>query len=147
MHAFTALQLIFSSMASRPEGYARKRSLAASLASRTMRLTGPLLACYAVYHLLHLTSGTLHPQFDMQQVHRNVLIAFSAPAVAIPYIVAMLLLLLHLKHGIWSLFQTLGLNSPKYDKLLRGVSLLAALAIAGGFIAVPAAVLITKYLS
>ncbi len=147
VHAFTALQLIFRSLASRPEGYARKRSLAATLSSRTMRWTGPLIALYVVYHLLHLTVGTLHPQFDLHQVHRNVLIAFASPAVAIPYIVAMLLLLLHLKHGIWSLFQTLGLNGPKFDRLLRGISLLAALAVAGGLLAVPVTVLITRYLS
>lgn len=147
VHAFTALQLIYASWVSRPERYALKRSLAATLASRTMRLTGPLLACYAIYHVLHLTVGTVHPEFDAAQVHKNVLIAFGEPAVAIPYIVAMLLLMLHLKHGIWSLFQSLGLNSPRYDKPLRAVSLLTALVIAGGFISVPAAVLITRYLS
>jgi len=70
-----------------------------------------------------------------------VVVAFSRPEVALPYISALLLLLLHLKHGVWSLFQTLGLNSPRYDRALRALALLAALAIAGGFIAVPAAVL------
>lgn len=141
VHAFTALQLIIRGLASRPARYARKRALAATWASRTMLLTGPLLACYVVYHLLHLTLGTVHPQFDHQDVYRNVVVAFSRPEVALPYISALLLLLLHLKHGVWSLFQTLGLNSPRYDRALRALALLAALAIAGGFIAVPAAVL------
>jgi succinate dehydrogenase / fumarate reductase cytochrome b subunit len=147
VHIVTALQLIFTSLASRPVRYARKRALAAGWASRTMLITGPLLAVYAVYHILHLTTGTLHPEFDPAEVQRNVIIAFGSPAVAIPYIVAMLVLFLHLKHGVWSLFQTLGLNAPRYDGLLRGLSVLVALAIAGGFISVPAAVLITRYLS
>ena len=94
-----------------------------------MLWTGPLLACYCVvYHLLHLTVGSVHGSFDHQDVYRNVIVAFSRPAVAIPYILAMLLLRLHLKHGIWSLFQTLGLNSPRYDGALRGLALVVALA-------------------
>jgi succinate dehydrogenase / fumarate reductase cytochrome b subunit len=141
IHVVTALQLIWRSWQSRPQRYAKKRSLAATWASRTMLITGPLLACYAIYHLLHLTVGSVHSYFDPHDVYRNVIVAFSRPVVAIPYLVAMLLLLLHLKHGIWSLFQTLGLNSPRYDRALRGLSLLVALLIAGGFIAVPLAVL------
>ena len=141
LHVWTALLLITQSLNSRPVGYRRRKYQQASTASRTMIVTGPLLLAYIVYHLLHQTLGTVHPDFDPGNVYNNLIIAFSDIKVSTLYIVAMLLLLLHLKHGVWSLFQTLGLNVPRYDRTIRALALLVALAVAAGYISIPARVL------
>lgn len=141
LHVATAIQLIVLSLTSRPERYARKRSLRANWMSRSMRITGPLLLLYIVYHLLHLTVGTVHPSFDVHDVYTNVITAFSSPAVAIPYMVAMALLGLHLGHGIWSAIQTIGIDNSRLEEPLRMVSVTLAVFIASGFMAIPVAVM------
>jgi succinate dehydrogenase / fumarate reductase cytochrome b subunit len=141
LHVFTALLLIVQSLLSRPVRYKRRTYQEATASSRTMLYTGPLLLAYLVYHLLDQTFGTVHASFNPDDVYDNVIVGFSDLRIAGGYIFAMLLLLLHLKHGIWSLFQTLGLNIPRYDPTIRAVAVLLALALAAGYISIPAAVL------
>lgn len=128
----------------RPIGYQAGRSSVAGYATRTMILSGPLIAAFVVYHLLHFTTGTLHPEpFREHDVHANVTLSFSNPAIAGIYIAAMIFLLGHLLHGIWSMLQTVGLSHPKYDTLIRRVCLLAALIIVIGFLSIPVYVVVT----
>jgi len=141
LHIVTALQLIARDLTSRPSRYVRRSYVEATISSRTMLYTGPALLAYLVYHLLQLTLGTILDGFVYLDAYGNVIRAFSLlPSTAI-YIAAMIVLGLHIKHGIWSMFQTVGLNSPRYDRLIRGVALLVSLAVAAGFISVPASVL------
>ncbi len=140
VHVVTATQLILLSLRSRPDRYARKRSLRAGYMSRTMRITGPLLLVYIVYHLLHLTVGILQTSFDPHDVYGNVIASFSSPAFVVPYIVAMAILGLHIGHGIWSAMQTLGLGASRLEKQLRVASIALAVVIAAGFMAIPVAV-------
>jgi succinate dehydrogenase / fumarate reductase cytochrome b subunit len=141
LHIVAAVQLTRMSRRSRPEGYHYKDVIQADYAARTMRWSGLIIAVFVIYHLLHFTAGTVHPQFDVHDVYRNVIIGFRVWPVSVFYIIAMVALAFHLWHGVWSMFQTLGLINPKSDKIIRRLAALATLAIVIGFISVPMAVL------
>jgi succinate dehydrogenase / fumarate reductase cytochrome b subunit len=141
LHVTAAYQLTRMDRAGRPVRYAQLRPVQQSFASRTMRWGGVILLLFIVYHLLHFTLGAVHPAFVQGDAYRNVVSGFQIWWVTIFYIAAMLALGLHLYHGFWSMFQTLGLNNVTYTTLLRGLSILVALGISVGFVAVPIAVL------
>jgi succinate dehydrogenase / fumarate reductase cytochrome b subunit len=140
-HVVAAYQLARTSLRSRPVGYARWKAVNSTIASRTMRWTGPILIIFIIYHLLHFTTGTLHDDFIEGDVYHNVLSAFRIWWVSAIYIVAMLALSLHLYHGIWSLSQSLGLSHPKYSQGVRSLATILTIIIVAGFIAVPVSVL------
>jgi succinate dehydrogenase / fumarate reductase cytochrome b subunit len=141
LHILAAVQLTRMSRRSRPEGYYYKDVIQADYAARTMRWSGLIIAVFVIYHLLHFTTGTVHPQFDVHDVYRNVIIGFRVWPVSLFYIIAMVALAFHLWHGVWSMFQTLGLINPKSDKIIRRLAAIATLAIVIGFISIPMAVL------
>jgi succinate dehydrogenase / fumarate reductase, cytochrome b subunit len=141
LHIVAAVQLTRMSLHSRPEGYHYKDVIQADYAARTMRWSGPIIAVFVIYHLLHFTSGSVHPQFDVHDVYRNVILGFRVWPISAFYIVAMVALALHLWHGVWSMFQTLGLVNPKTDKIIHRLAATATLAIVIGFISIPMAVL------
>jgi succinate dehydrogenase / fumarate reductase, cytochrome b subunit len=140
-HIVAALQLTRMSQRSRPEGYYYKDVMEANYASRTMRWTGPILAVFVIYHLLHFTTGTVHPHFDHTDVYANVVTGFRMWSVAAFYIAAMMALGLHLWHGAWSMFQSVGLNNPRADRLLHRFAAIATVVIVIGFISIPLAIL------
>lgn len=140
-HIWTAVALSRLKTAARPVAYARWSSQGTSYASRTMMWSGPILAAFIVYHLLHMTFGTLHPAFDPENVYQNFIIGFSSFPVVAAYVVAMAMLGMHLSHGIWSMFQTAGFNHPTGTKWLKVLSWVIAAVIALGFISMPVAVL------
>jgi succinate dehydrogenase / fumarate reductase cytochrome b subunit len=140
-HIVAAVQLTRMSLRGRPEGYHYKDVIQADYAARTMRWSGPIIAVFVVYHLLHFTTGSVHPHFNAHDVYRNVISGFRVWPVAVFYVIAMVALAFHLWHGVWSMFQTLGLINPKSDKLIHRLAVIATLAIAIGFISVPMAVL------
>jgi succinate dehydrogenase / fumarate reductase, cytochrome b subunit len=142
LHILAAYQLARTSQKSRPVGYKRWRAVGSDFASRTMRWTGLLLALFIVYHLLHLTTGTVHPDFVVGDVYHNVISGFRVWYVSVVYIVAMLMLALHLYHGVWSMCESLGVNYPKYNRLIRGVATILTVIVVVGFIAIPVAVLL-----
>ena len=142
LHIVAAYQLARTSQKSRPIGYKRWRAIASDFASRTMRWTGPLVGIFIVYHLLHLTTGTVHPDFNERNVYHNVISGFQVWYVSAIYIVAMLALSLHLYHGAWSMFQSVGVNSPKYNRLIRLLATFLTVVVVGGFISIPVAVLL-----
>jgi succinate dehydrogenase / fumarate reductase cytochrome b subunit len=140
-HIVAAIQLTRMSQRGRPEGYHYKDVIQADYAARTMRWSGPIIAVFVIYHLLHFTTGTVHPNFEAHDVYQNVISGFRVWPVALFYIIAMVALASHLWHGVWSMFQTLGLINPKSDKIIRRFAAIATLAIAIGFMAIPMAVL------
>jgi succinate dehydrogenase / fumarate reductase cytochrome b subunit len=141
LHIVAATQLTLLSRAARPVGYQRAPHLELSYASRTMRWGGVIIFLYVLYHLMHFTWGTLHPDFIPGDVYHNLVTGFRAWPVAAIYFLAMAALGLHLYHGVWSALQTLGVNHPRYNPYRRvGAALVAALVFAG-FVSVPAAVL------
>jgi succinate dehydrogenase / fumarate reductase, cytochrome b subunit len=141
-HIVAAFQLTRISQKSRPIAYKRWRPVRSDFASRTMRWTGPLVGIFIVYHLLHFTLGTVHPDFHEGQVYHNVTTGFRVWYVSAFYIVAMLALFGHLYHGGWSMFQSVGLNHPKYNRLVRTLATIIAIVVVVGFISIPVAVLL-----
>jgi succinate dehydrogenase / fumarate reductase cytochrome b subunit len=141
IHVLAAWQLTQRARAARPDGYAEFDPQVASYASRTMRWGGVLILVFLVYHLLHFTFGTVHPDFRAGEVGRNLIVGMQVPAVAVVYLIAMAALGLHLWHGTWSVFQTLGLNHPAWNATRRVIGILLALVIAGGFLTIPLAAL------
>jgi succinate dehydrogenase / fumarate reductase cytochrome b subunit len=142
LHIIAAYQLTMLDRAARPAAYARKVPQAATLASRTLRVGGVLLLVFIVFHLLHFTVGSVHPDFIEGRVYHNLVSGLSQPVVALFYIVAMLSLGLHLFHGAWSSFRTLGLSQASPHPLQRPVALGLALLLWLGFTIVPVAVLL-----
>jgi succinate dehydrogenase / fumarate reductase, cytochrome b subunit len=141
LHIVAAVQLTRMSQRSRPEGYHYKDVIQADYAARTMRWSGPIIAVFVIYHLLHFTTGSVHPRFDVHDVYRNVISGFRVWPVSLFYIIAMVALAFHLWHGVWSMFQTLGLINPKSDKIIHRLAAIATLALIIGFISIPMAVL------
>lgn len=142
LHIGAALQLWALKAKARPVGYAKKVPTTSTWASRMMYFSGPVLLVFLVYHLLDLTFGVVNPGFREGAVNDNLVRSFSQPLVAGFYIFAMAMLWAHLAHGIWSLFQTLGFSHPRYTPRLQWASRAMALALAGGNIAIVAAVLL-----
>ena len=77
------------------------------------------MLAFLIYHLLHMTFGTVHPHFQELRPYENLVTGFSNPIVSIAYIVSIVLLGMHLYHGLWSMFQTLGAAHPRYTPKLR----------------------------
>lgn len=140
-HVHAAWTLSRLAAAARPDRYARLDSRASTLSSRTMRAGGVLLLLFVGFHLLHLTTGSAHPDFRAGEVYRNVAQGFRSAPVVVFYLAAMLALGLHLKHGVGSLFQTLGAEPPRIDRLRRGLGLGLAVGLGIGFAIIPLAVL------
>ena len=109
-------------------------------ASRSMRITGPLLLAFIIYHILHLTTGTVHPDYHEGSVYANLVSGLKVPVVAGVYVVAMALLGFHLWHGTWSLFQTLGADQGRYKSLGRHFATVFTAVVIAGFMVVPIAV-------
>jgi succinate dehydrogenase / fumarate reductase cytochrome b subunit len=142
LHIHSAYSLTHDARAARPAGYARRDVLISTVGSRTMRWGGVLLLVFIVYHILHFTTGTVHPDFVRGQVYDNLVTGLRVPAVAVFYLLAMLALALHLSHGAWSLFQTLGLTHPRLERGRRGLAVVLAIVVPAGFAAIPLAVLL-----
>jgi succinate dehydrogenase / fumarate reductase cytochrome b subunit len=141
LHIVASVQLAALNQKSRPVGYQKKTAVDSSYASRTMMWSGPLLAAFIVYHLLHFTLGTVHPNFQEGHVYDNVINGFRVIPVSIAYIVAMILLGMHLNHGLWSMFQSIGVTNPRYSAALRRFANIFSVLIVLGFISVPIAVM------
>ena len=142
LHVWAATSLTLDSRAARPAGYRSFEPRGSTLASRTMRWSGYLLLAYVVYHLLDMTWGSVHPDFIHLDPYHNVVVGFRRPLVTGFYLVAMILLGLHLAHGTWSALRTLGLSHPRYVPLVRLVSFGFGTVVALGYISIPLAVLL-----
>jgi len=140
LHMLSAFLTWRQSAVARGSRYRKKHALSFSYASRTMRWGGVLIAAFVVLHLLHLTTGTVHPDFG-DSPYVNVVVAFSNPAVAGAYIVVMVLLGLHLYHGIWSATQTLDWDNPRIRDAWRPIAAIVTAVVVLGFVSVPVAVL------
>ena len=140
-HVWAALSLTLSNEAARPVGYRLQRPAASTFASRMMRWSGIVVGIFIVYHLMHLTTGAVHPAFDPADPYANFVHGFKVPAVAAFYIFAQLCLGLHMWHGVWSFTQTLGLAHPRYDTLRRAFAGGMTVLVVGVNISYPLAVL------
>jgi len=141
LHSWAAWTLTLESWKARPIQYQKWTATESTIASRTMRWSGPALGLFVVYHILHFTVGSVHGHFVQGDVYNNVVRGFQVWPVSAVYILAMLCLGLHLYHGVWSMLQTLGLSHPQYDPLRRVASAVFAGLVVVGNCSMPIAVL------
>ncbi|WP_405997293.1 succinate dehydrogenase [Streptomyces sp. NBC_00829] len=139
-HAVSAFQLSRRDIKARPVRYSHRRRRA-SYATRTMRWGGIILALFIVWHLLDLTTLTVNENAEPGHPYENVVATFSTWYGNVVYIVAMLAVGLHVRHGFWSAAQTLGVGNATRDRVLKTVANLLALVLTAGFISVPVAVM------
>jgi len=137
LHIIAATQLAIRSRAARPEPYAGGRDPQVStFAARTIRWGGALILLFLIYHILHFTTGTAHPDFVELNPHHNVSTGFRNPLVAAVYLLAMVAVGLHLYHGMWSSGRSLGLSQPSPRPLHRRAALVLAVFVWLGFTAI-----------
>lgn len=158
LHFGTAFLLWAENRAARPVAYASPTTTyGAPLSSRTMLVSGLILAAFLVFHLLHFTvrlesiNGTpiefhqlREPGTGHHDVFAMMVAGFQVWPVALFYGVGVTLLCLHLSHGVAALFQSLGWRNPTYTPLIRK----AAHGLAGflllGYLSLPTAVLLGR---
>ncbi|MGP3975263.1 succinate dehydrogenase cytochrome b subunit [Streptomyces sp. 8N114] len=140
LHGVSAYQLSRRDIAARPVKYRHKRG-GASYATRTMRWGGIILALFIVWHVLDLTTGTVNPRGQEGHPYENIVAGFQNWYANVIYIVAMLAVGLHIRHGFWSAAQTLGVTRPSAARLLKAGANVLALVITAGFLSVPIGVM------
>lgn len=163
LHIITSVRLKFLNLAAKPDKYQVKNYIKASLTSRTMIWTGIMIFAFLVYHLLHFTMGYIdnanygHPEiykpenfllgesFVRHDVWGMLIKGFMQPAIAIPYIIAVIILGFHVNHAVQSMFQTLGWNHPKYFGAIQKLSIAYAFLLTLMYLSNPVIVLIFKY--
>jgi len=139
-HAVCAYQLSRRDLRARPVGYVHRKARA-SYATRTMRWGGVILGLFIVWHLLDLTTLTVNRNAEPGHPYQNVVATFHTWYGDVIYIVAMLALGLHIRHGFWSAAQTLGVGSRTRDRALKATANGLALVLTAGFVAVPVGVM------
>lgn len=161
LHVTSAIQLSAANKKARPQPYGSYKPVGSSYASRTMLMSGLIIAAFFVYHILHFTVAMpevnllaksesfpnanfeeLHDAKGRHDVYRMVIMGFSHPLVAGFYIFAMCLLCLHLSHGLSSMFQSLGLKNAKYAPMMNAFARGMALIILIGNCSIPIAILL-----
>lgn len=148
LHVATGIRLSRVNRDARGVGYTYEDTVQASYASRSMLLSGLVVLAFVLYHLLHFTFGVTNPghyqrvdELGRHDVYAMVVLGFSEPGIVAAYVLAMVLLFLHLVHGLPSLLQTIGINEDRWTPLLHKLAFLLAIAIAAGNVFIPLAVL------
>lgn len=142
LHIVCTVQLWKIKNAARPVAYVKTDRSHSSLASQTMYYTGPMLLFFIIYHLLHFTLGMAQTSlFEEGKVYKNIVLGFQQPLISIVYILAMGMLCLHLYHGLYSMWQTLGFSHPKYTPAIKKGAAALSILMFLGFASIPAAVL------
>jgi succinate dehydrogenase / fumarate reductase cytochrome b subunit len=144
LHIHAAYRLTVTNWRARPVGYDLRETLEATYAARTMRWGGVIVALFVFFHLANLTWGWkwAHPDFVAGDVYHNVVTTFRVWWIAAVYIVAQVALGFHLYHGLWSMFQSLGWNHPRYNLARRRFAQVFAWVITLGNISFPLSVLL-----
>lgn len=143
LHVWFAWTTTRRSWSARPTGYKEWTPRESTYASRTMRWSGVIILLYVLYHLLDFTFGTrvVHPGFVPGDPYTNFVTSFERVPVVIAYVIGNIALGFHLRHGLWSMCQTLGLSHPRYKALAVDAALAFALLITVANVSFPLAVL------
>jgi succinate dehydrogenase / fumarate reductase, cytochrome b subunit len=141
VHVWMAVELWRMSGRAREQRYGKNKDLSFTYASRTMRWGGVIVFLFVVYHILHFTTGHAHADFRPDNAYHNFVTAFTVPWIVGVYVIAQAALCLHLYHGVWSLFQTLGANHPRYNRYRRPLAAVLSIGLFVGFVAPPILVL------
>ncbi len=141
LHVIAAVQLTMRNRASRPVGYAKQDAQASTFASRWMRIGGAFLFVFVIIHLGHFTTGWFNESMVHLQPYSNVVLLFKHSFFWVAfYVLAMVVLGLHLYHGIWAGARTLGLHQQSADPQHHGFAFWLAVLVWAGFTVVPVAV-------
>jgi succinate dehydrogenase / fumarate reductase cytochrome b subunit len=140
LHLHAAYTLSVLNWKSRPARYDERHYAAANYASRTMVWGGIIILAFLIFHLADLTWGTTNPDFVRGDVYGNLVASFERVPVAAFYIVANVLLGIHIYHGAWSMFQSLGVNNPRFNQWRRWLAYGLSAAIVIGNVSFPVAV-------
>ena len=142
LHIHAAYSLTILNRKARPVKYQSARDYqVANFASRSMRWTGIIVLLFLFWHLADFTWGWFNPGFERGAVYRNLDASLSRVPVAILYVVANIALGIHLFHGTWSLFQSIGWNNPKFNQWRKGLAAGVATLIVVGNVSFPIMVL------
>lgn len=142
-HLGMAMRLTLENNFARPQGYYMKRKTGrgSNFASSTMPFTGIIILLFIIWHIINLKFGPVytivHGGVEMRDLYRLTMEYFSNMTNVIGYIVAMTAMSIHLVHGFWSAFQSLGANHPRYNGKIRVAAYLFGVGIALGFSALP----------
>lgn len=145
LHIVAAYQLTMLSRAARPQGYEERKPRVTTFAARSIKVGGVVILLFLVYHILHITLGTVHPQFTHLDPYNNLRIGLANPLVAGFYVLAAAFVGLHLYHGAWSAVRTLGAARPSTQPLKRKIALGLAVVVAAGFMIIPIATLMGAF--
>ena len=141
-HWATSVQLAMLNKKARTTRYAKQQDLATNYAAKSMYLTGPVMLLYIFYHLAHLTFGVTGPEgFDPFNPYNNFVAGFQVWWISGIYIVANVAVCMHLYHGVWSVFQSLGVNHKRFNALRRQAATAIVGVILAGNLSFPIAVL------
>ena len=153
LHIYAAVTLSLENKAARPIPYGDYQPVAASYASRTMLMSGLIVAAFIIYHLLHYTVQVqavnltgqdfvpLHDDKGRHDIYRMIVIGFSNRWVSLFYLIGVGLLSMHLSHGASSMFQSIGLKSRPYGPWMDRLAPLGAILLFLGYASIPLAVL------
>ena len=154
LHIWSAAKLTQENRAARPVAYVEYKPVGSSYASRTMLMTGLIVASFIIYHLLHFTIRTKGINLTGQDfvtfkdaeyghdIYRMIIVGFKNPLVSLFYLVGVGLLCFHLSHGISAMFQSIGWKNETYRPLLDKAARLIGLVLFLGYASIPAAVLL-----
>jgi succinate dehydrogenase / fumarate reductase cytochrome b subunit len=141
-HMWAAFSLWYRARRARPQRYVTKKPLAQSYASRTMRWGGVIILAFIVYHLLDMTTGTVNLAADKSEPFDRLVASFTNPWVTAFYVIALVLLGMHLRHGIWSATQTLGQSNKRRERTVNAFAIGFSTLLIAGFLVVPLAIAI-----
>ncbi len=144
-HIFATVSLVIANRAARPEKYAVGNKVPAKLSTRLMALSGLTVLSFVIFHLLHYTFRMTDPRFKTLaegDVYQMVILGFQSPLVSGFYLLSLALLSLHLKHGVSSVFQTLGIETRNNRGSIAGLAALVSAAVFIGYASIPAGVLL-----
>ncbi len=157
LHIITSIRLKFLNLSAKPVKYQVKKYLKAKLTSRTMIWTGILIFAFLVYHLMHFTMGQIYNQYygfedkfyksfyPRHDAWYMVTASFHELVIVIPYVVGVILLGFHLNHATQSMFQTAGMNHPKYFGFVQGFSVTLAWIVTLLYLSIPIGIWLFNY--
>lgn len=149
IHVVATVQLTLENRRAKPQKYAVPGYQRSTTASRTMIVSGLIVLCFIIYHLLHFTLQTTNPEFrelhdsaGRHDVYRMVILGFQQPLISIFYVLGLFLLTLHLSHGFASVTQTLGINNRKLEGFISTGGQTVAWLVFAGYVSIPLSILL-----
>jgi succinate dehydrogenase / fumarate reductase, cytochrome b subunit len=148
-HIVATIQLARENRRAKPQKYAVAGYQRSTTASRTMLVSGLIILCFVIYHLLQFTLQVTDPEFrkvhdslGRHDVYRMLILGFRNPLVSLFYVVGLFLLANHLSHGFASLAQTLGINNRKIANFVSTGGQTLAWAVFAGYVSIPFTILL-----